>query len=231
MTLFDETLVAFPGERTIYSDLNFLLLQEIVIRVSKKTPFGNVSFYDYYKENFITPLKLTQTLFAPDSSFISRIAPTDSLFQEKINARKPLVHDPTAAIAKGIAGNAGLFSNATQIASLASIFLENGSTQSIRFLMPKTISIFTKKITDRTLGLDTKTSSSSMCGKYFSYSTYGHLGFTGTSFWIDPERKLLVVLLTNRVFPNQTNKLIAKFRPLIHDAIVRAIDPFAKPLN
>jgi len=123
----------------------------------------------------------------------------------------------------GVAGHAGLFASAPDIARFAEIFLRGGEY----LLKPETIALFTRRQdsppgTSRALGWDTPSHPSSS-GLYFSPRSFGHLGYTGTSLWIDPDRQLSVTLLTNRTWPDRRSQAIKQVRPLVHDAIVEAL--------
>jgi CubicO group peptidase (beta-lactamase class C family) len=132
------------------------------------------------------------------------------------------VHDENASVLGGVSAHAGLFASAADLAKFAECMLRGGSP----ILKPETIQLFTKRqppeASSRALGWDTP-SSPSQSGRYFSASAYGHLGYTGTSLWIDPERELSVTLLTNRTWPDRSSQAIKQYRPLIHDAIVEAL--------
>ena len=133
------------------------------------------------------------------------------------------VQDENALVLGGVAGHAGLFSTAEELAIFAQTFLAGGGP----ILRPETISLFTRREsepagTSRTLGWDTP-STPSQSGKYFGVRSYGHLGYTGTSLWIDPDRQLSVTLLTNRTWPDCSNQAIKQVRPMFHDAILEAI--------
>jgi CubicO group peptidase (beta-lactamase class C family) len=131
------------------------------------------------------------------------------------------VHDENATVLGGVAGHAGVFSCATDVALFAQSML-NGN-----LVRPETVSLFTRREThpagsSRALGWDTP-SQPSQSGKYFSPSSFGHLGYTGTSLWIDPGRQLSVTLLTNRTWPDNRNQAIQQVRPAFHDAIIEAL--------
>jgi len=134
------------------------------------------------------------------------------------------VQDENASVLGGVAGHAGLFSTAGDLALFSNAMLHGGKPM----VEPETVSLFTRREsspagTSRALGWDTP-SSPSQSGKYFSPSSYGHLGYTGTSLWIDPERRLSVVLLTNRTWPDCANQAIKQVRPRFHDAVVEALE-------
>ena len=133
------------------------------------------------------------------------------------------VQDENASVLGGVAGHAGLFSNAGNVALFAHAMLRGGNP----ILRSETVSFFTRREsvpadTSRALGWDTP-SSPSQSGKYFGPKSYGHLGYTGTSLWIDPERELSITLLTNRTWPDCSNHAIKQARPKIHDAIIEGV--------
>jgi CubicO group peptidase (beta-lactamase class C family) len=132
------------------------------------------------------------------------------------------VQDENAFILGGVAGHAGLFSTAEDLARFAHAMLQGGRP----ILRPETVALFTHREsapagTSRALGWDTP-STPSQSGKYFGPASYGHLGYTGTSLWIDPDRQLSITLLTNRTWPDCSNQAIKQIRPRFHDAIVEA---------
>jgi CubicO group peptidase (beta-lactamase class C family) len=134
------------------------------------------------------------------------------------------VQDENASVLGGVAGHAGLFATAEDVAIFANTMLSGGQP----ILRPETLSLFTRRETlpagtSRALGWDTP-SSPSQSGKYFSANSFGHLGYTGTSLWIDPERQLSVTLLTNRTWPDCCNEAIKEVRPKFHDAIIEALE-------
>ena len=133
------------------------------------------------------------------------------------------VQDENASVMGGVAPHAGLFSTASDIATFANAML-NGGAPMIR---TETLGLFTRREespagTSRALGWDTP-SSPSQSGKYFSPSSFGHLGYTGTSLWIDPERQISITLLTNRTWPDCSNQAIKEVRPAFHDAVMEAL--------
>ncbi|HQT91647.1 MAG TPA: serine hydrolase, partial [Candidatus Kryptobacter bacterium] len=137
-----------------------------------------------------------------------------------------IVHDENARSLGGVAGHAGLFSTSEDLAVYAQMLLNGGVYDGRRYLKSSTISLFTRKQSDlstRALGWDTKSPEHSSAGKYFSSTSFGHLGFTGTSIWIDPVRKLFVILLTNRVCPTRNNQKDSIVRPIVHDAVIEAL--------
>jgi CubicO group peptidase (beta-lactamase class C family) len=196
----------------VYSCLNFITLRKIVETVSGKT------MDKYYKENFTEPMGLTRTMFCPAGEEKKNCLPTTDSLQG-------IVHDPLARVLEGESGNAGLFSNVTDISKICCLFLNNGVFNGKRYISEATVKYFTKKFdnrSDRALGWDTKAeSNNSSSGSYTSPLAYGHTGYTGTSVWIDPVKKIFVILLTNRVYPDDKVS-VSEVRRAVADAALRA---------
>ena len=215
-----EPLVREPGTQVEYSDLGFILLGEIVERLTGET------LDTFAKREIFQPLGMDRSMFNPPRKLREDIAPTemDSTFRKRLVWGE--VHDENAWAMGGVAGNAGLFSTAGDIAAFAQMILNGGIYGHERLLAYSTIRQFTARQTiggsARTLGWDVPEEPSSS-GRYFSATSFGHTGFTGTSLWIDPERKLFVVLLTNRVNPTRANEKIRQVRPALHDAIFEGL--------
>jgi CubicO group peptidase (beta-lactamase class C family) len=166
---------------------------------------------------------MTHTTFNPGADLKDVIAPTadDRSFRHRIIQGE--VQDENASVLGGVAGHAGLFSTAEDLAIFAHAILNGGYP----FLRAHTVERFSRREstpvgTSRALGWDTP-SSPSQSGKYFSSKAFGHLGYTGTSLWIDPDRQLSVTLLTNRTWPDCQNETIKQVRPTFHDAIIEAL--------
>jgi beta-N-acetylhexosaminidase len=215
-----EPLVREPGTQIEYSDVGFILLGEIIERLTGQ------SLDKFARQNIFAPLGMNDSTFNPPRSLRARIAPTqnDTVYRKRLLRGE--VDDENAWAMGGVAGHAGLFSTAGDIAIFAQMLLNGGIYAHRRLLARATIGRFTerKAIGDsaRTLGWDVPTQPSSS-GAYFSHKSFGHTGFTGTSLWIDPERKLFAVLLTNRVYPTRANEKIRQVRPAVHDAVLEAL--------
>jgi uncharacterized protein YbbC (DUF1343 family)/CubicO group peptidase (beta-lactamase class C family) len=190
-----------PGVRYVYSDINFILLGELVHRLSGQL----VS--DYARQNIFLPLGMKDTQFLPPASLIPRIAPT-----ERLNGGPPLrgvVHDPTARNMGGVAGHAGLFSTAADLARFAQMMLNGGQLDGVRVFSAPTVEKFTEPQSPpdqpilRGLGWDIDSPHSGNRGELFPIGSFGHTGFTGTSIWIDPVSQTYVILLANSVHPTQ----------------------------
>lgn len=194
-----------PGEKFVYSCLNYITLAQIIKIVSGK----NVA--EFAEEYIFRPLGMNSTCFVPPDELKSRCVPT-----EVING-KPLrgvVHDPLARLQGGISGNAGLFSTADDLAVFAQMMLNNGEFRGVRILSPLTIERMTEifprlKFAGRGFGWDLDSDYATVRGDLFGYSSYGHSGYTGTSIWIDPETGTAVIFLTNRVHPDDKGEIIA----------------------
>ena len=169
---------------------------------------------------------MRETLFRPPAGLRPRIPPTEvdpwrgRLIQGE-------VHDENAFALGGVAPHAGLFATAPDLARFAQMLLNGGILDGRRIVSRETVNLFTRRAgipgSDRALGWDTKSAEGSSAGTLFSPDSFGHTGFTGTSIWIDPERQLYVILLTNRVYPTRENNLIREARPAVADAVVRAL--------
>ncbi len=170
---------------------------------------------------------MNNTYFNPPDSVKYKIPPTeiDNFWRNRLIEGE--VHDETSSLLGGVAGHAGLFSTAEDLSKLCQMILDGGEYNGIQTIKSETINLFTKRYSSqstRALGWDTKSATRSSAGNKFSETSFGHTGFTGTSIWIDPERKLFVVFLTNRVYPSRVNKKIINVRPKLHDAVIDAIN-------
>jgi uncharacterized protein YbbC (DUF1343 family) len=205
----EEVPTAPAGTRFVYSDINFFLLGEIVRRISGK-PLDQ-----YTQEHVFTPLGMKDTMFNPPASLIPRIAPTESCTPYGWPCDGPdrrmlrgVVHDPTARRMSGVAGHAGLFSTAADLAIFSRMLLNNGSFRGDRILAPLTVAKMTTPVPAsedrnlRALGWDVDSSYSGNRGELLPIGSFGHTGFTGTSLWIDPITRMFVVFLSNRVHPD-----------------------------
>ena len=208
-----------PGTATVYSDWDLILLQLVIERITGQT------LDTFLAEKVFTPLGMTSTMFNPDSArFWQRVAPTeiDSVRGGLVQGK---VHDENANAMGGVSGHAGLFSSATDLAVFAQMLLNGGEYNGVRIAKPATIARWTapqSSASSRALGWDTPSNNSS-AGRYFSARSFGHTGFTGTSIWIDPERGLFVILLTNRVNPTRDNQRHVPLRRAVADAAQMAI--------
>ena len=193
MALADKPTAA-PGARFVYSDINFILLGEIVRRLSGQTLDA------FARRNIFEPLGMTDSMFQPPASLHDRIAPTEPPL-------RGVVHDPTARFMGGVAGHAGLFSTAADLSRFCEMMLGKGSRQGVRIFSPLTVEKFTTPQSPpdqpilRGFGWDIDSPYSSNRGELFPIGSYGHTGFTGTSVWIDPVSQSYVILLTSSLHP------------------------------
>lgn len=211
-------LEAAPNTRAAYSDIGFILLGSALERLAGE------SLDTFCAREIFGPLSMSGTNFCPPRAQRSSIPPTvdDRDFRHRVVHGE--VNDENASVMGGVAGHAGLFAPAADVARFAECMLAGGSP----ILHPETVALFTKRHdsppnTSRALGWDTP-SEPSQSGQYFSPRSFGHLGYTGTSLWIDPDRRLSVTLLTNRTWPDRASQLIKEVRPRFHDAVVEALE-------
>lgn len=214
----ERPLRATPGESTVYSDWDFVLLQLIIERVTGET------LDRFLARRVFGPLGMTGTGFKPDSSLRRRVAATE--IQEfrggKVHGE---VHDENAWALGGVAGHAGLFSTARDLATFAQMMLNGGAYGEVRVVRPSTVARWTARqepVSSRALGWDTPSPRSS-AGRYFSPRSFGHTGFTGTSIWMDPQRGVFVVLLTNRVNPTRESHSIGPLRRALADLVQESV--------
>ena len=214
---FSVPLKNDPGTHAEYSDIGFILLGLALERIAEE-PLDR-----FCQREGLGPLGMLHTAFRPPAAWKSQIPPAadDQTFRKRIIQGE--VQDENASVMGGVAGHAGVFSTAGDLAVFAHAMLSGGAP----IIRPETLARFTRRETSppgpsRALGWDTP-SSPSQSGNYFSPSSFGHLGYTGTSLWIDPERQLSVTLLTNRTWPDCSNHAIKTVRPRFHDAVVEAL--------
>ena len=216
----EETPTAPPGRRFVYSDIDFLLLGEIAARVAK------VPLDEFARTRIFNPLGMADTMFTPPAALASRIAPTQWCTPSPrevcgLAAAGPtrtstktmlrgVVHDPTARRMGGVAGHAGLFGTASDLAVFCRMLLAGGIYDGARILSPLSVARMTSPATPpgeanvRGLGWDLDSSYSANRGELLPLGSFGHTGYTGTSIWIDPDTKVFVVFLSNRVHPDGT---------------------------
>jgi CubicO group peptidase (beta-lactamase class C family) len=210
-----------PGVRTLYSDLGFILLGQLVERVS------GMPLAAYDSARVFAPLEMRDTRYRPPASWRRRIAPTeqDPWRQRLVRGE---VHDENAFRLDGVAGHAGLFSSGRDLSRLAQLYLRHGVLDGgVRLFDSTTVATFTQAQdparSHRALGWETPTPSNS-AGRRLSPRAFGHTGFTGTSLWMDPGRNLYVLLLSNRVNPTRENRKIGAVRTALADAVVGALE-------
>ncbi len=215
---FTTPLTADPGSRAEYSDIGFIVLGAALERLSGE------SLDRFCPREIFGPLGMSSTAFNPPPEMRAHIPPTvnDRTFRHRIIQGE--VHDENASVLGGVAGHAGVFSTAEDVARFAHAMLNGGHP----ILRRETVSLFTRREgapqgTSRALGWDTP-SHPSQSGKYFSVGSFGHLGYTGTSLWVDPERQLSVTLLTNRTWPDCSSQAIKTVRPKFHDGVIETLE-------
>jgi CubicO group peptidase (beta-lactamase class C family) len=233
---FTTELAADPATRAEYSDIGFIILGIALERLADE-PLDT-----FCQREIFGPLGMSHTTFNPPKSWKDRIVPTvnecgaDTPVRQTPQSPVPMapgtfrgriiqgeVQDENASVLTGVAGHAGLFSTAEDVAIFAHAMLSGGRP----ILRPETVELFTRREptppgTSRALGWDAP-SSPSQSGKYFGPRSFGHLGYTGTSLWIDPDRQLSVTLLTNRTWPDCQNQAIKQVRPAFHNAVIEAL--------
>jgi uncharacterized protein YbbC (DUF1343 family)/CubicO group peptidase (beta-lactamase class C family) len=198
--------IAPPGARFIYSDINFELLGEIVRRLSGQ------SLAEFVHEQIYSPLGMNETEFLPPAALVPRIAPTEYEEENGMPFRGE-VHDPTARYMGGVAGHAGVFTTADDLAKYAQMLLGMGSRDGVRLFAPATVKKFTDPASPadqpilRGLGWDIDSPFSSNRGELFPIGSYGHTGFTGTSLWIDQSTNSFVIFMSNAVHLKRGNSL------------------------
>jgi len=242
---FTTSLSTDPGTHAQYSDLGFIVLGAALERIAGE------SLDAFCQREIFGPLGMVSTTFNPPKESRATISPTaDERTEQERGAparEKPTeavpaeasaaarstfrqriiqgeVQDENASVLGGVAGHAGLFSTAEDLARFAHVLLHEGRP----ILRPETIALFARRqpapaATSRALGWDTP-SSPSQSGTHLGPRSFGHLGYTGTSLWIDPDRQLSITLLTNRIWPDCANQAIRQVRPKFHDAVVEALN-------
>jgi CubicO group peptidase (beta-lactamase class C family) len=217
------TLLAPPGTTYRYSDLSAIVLMQVVERLAAE-PLDR-----FLARRVFGPLTMPSTRFLPPAAWRDRIAPTenDTVFRHRLLVGE--VHDESAARLGGVSGNAGLFSNALDLSRFAALLLNGGAWDTLQLIRAETIAEFTRRQgvvpgSTRALGWDTPSDSGySSAGTKLSRRAFGHTGFTGTSIWLDPERDLFIILLTNRVNPTSANSAILRVRSQVADLVVDAL--------
>lgn len=226
--VFAATPTVPPGTRVVYSDVNAILLGEIVRRAAGE-PLDAFTAREVF-----APLGLHQALFRPPPPLSARIAPTGLWRGHPVAG---VVNDPSAAKLGGVAGHAGLFATAADVARFAQFMLREGALSGGgRLLAAETVRAFTAKAPESAVGPGARAlgwqalptgEQVSSAGTLFGPRSYGHTGWTGTSLWIDPDRDLFVVLLTNRAFAPRTGRsftVLKEVRGRVADAAARASD-------
>jgi uncharacterized protein YbbC (DUF1343 family)/CubicO group peptidase (beta-lactamase class C family) len=220
----EEVPVAPPGRRFIYSDINFFLLADVVARVSRQ-PFDV-----FVRDRLLRPLGMRETMFRPPPQLAGRIAPTEP------GTPRGVVHDPTSRRMDGVAGHAGLFGTAGDLARYCRMLLGRGAIGSARVLAPLSVARMTAPASPagepnvRGLGWDLDSSYSANRGELLPLGSFGHTGFTGTSIWIDPATRVFVIFLSNRLHPDgrgDVTPLRARVATVVASALVDVPAPVA----
>ena len=220
--LVSEPLINPIGRKVIYSDLGFMILEWVVEHVSGKRLdcFASEMIYD--------PLGVDNLFFVDlntDNKWNIPFAATEQCPWRKI-LLSGQVHDENAYVVGGIEGHAGLFGTAAAVYMLVRTLLSSyHGTDSNNLFQTKIVRSFFKRLpkSDKALGFDMPSLKDSSAGHHFSANSVGHLGFSGTSFWMDLDRSIIVVLLTNRIHPSRANMAIKAFRPRLHDAVMQCL--------
>jgi len=195
---------AAPGDKFAYSCLGYITLAHIVHQTTGRT------VAEFAAENVFKPLGMKETGYLPDPKLAERLVPTQVIDGQPLLG---VVHDPLARLQGGVSGNAGLFSTAEDLAVFAQMLLGGGEYKGVRILGPLAVERLTSiyprtAASGRGLGWDLDSGYSSNGGDVFGPAGYGHTGYTGTSVWIDPETKTVVVLLTNSVHPDDKGTVV-----------------------
>jgi serine-type D-Ala-D-Ala carboxypeptidase len=224
----ETALECEPGRCLIYSDVGADILGFVIEAITRE-PLDV-----FVQKRVFDPLTMRETYFRPHWTLRDRIAPTD-LTPPRGYPLRGEVHDENAFALGGVAGHAGLFSTAADLAVFAQMMLNGGEINGVRIMSDSAVRLFTANTSSpgtRALGWDTCGHDGS-CGKYLSQRAYGHTGFTGTSLWIDPEREMFVILLTNRVHAaraRRPSKVIADVRADVADAAALAVRDYGDGL-
>ncbi len=238
---YNDTIIAAIADSKLrkrktylYSCLNFMLIKEAVENIAKE------DLNSFVQDNFFVRLGAVTTTYNPLSKFDkSRIIPTEKDDFLRKQLVQGYVHDEGAAFMGGISGNAGLFSNANDLAKLYQMWLNKGTYGGERYLSEKTCRLFTStKSTSsrRGLGFDKpemRTNKSSPCSSSTPKSVYGHTGFTGTCFWIDPDNDLIYIFLSNRIYDKRTHKglMTLGIRQRIQEEVYKAMRKGQSPIE
>ncbi len=219
--IFNEKLIYEPGTAYKYSDLGMIILGKIIEQISGTT----LDRFCY--QRIFHPLQMASTMFNPPANLLSKIPPTEvDDWRDRIV--HGVVHDENAFALGGVAGHAGLFSNAEDLAVFLQMILNGGEYRNEKIFSLPVLRQFVQRQkiiskSTRALGWDTRSNKGSSSGDYLSQSAFGHTGFTGTSLWIDPEKGLFIILLSNRVHPTRKNREIIKFRPALHNMVMKKL--------
>ena len=211
-----------PAKEYEYSDANMILLQQAIDSINRQ-PIDSFLQRVYYER-----LGMQNTAFRPRERFEEdRLIPTEYDARWRGQLLRGYVHDPTSALLGGVAGNAGLFANAGDLAILFQMLLNGGTYGGERYLSPRTINTFTRtQGAHRGYGFDKQPGGPYIIAESASPRTYGHTGFTGTCVWVDPDEDLIFIFLSNRIHPKANNWKLKqqRIRQRIHQAVYDALD-------
>lgn len=221
---FNKRMNADSTFRYLYSDIGFVLLQQIVENTS------NQPLDQYVQDMFYHPLGMNQTTYNPLNSGVYETIPTEEDHLLRKTLLDGLVHDRNAGVMGGVSGHAGLFANATDLAKYMQMIMDGGEYGGEQYFEAETIKKFTSRPdsdSQRALGWDVPRPKASNCSKYASNQSFGHSGFTGTLVWADPEYDFIYVFLSNRVYPDAKNFKLVKnnTRTKIHDVMYESFLP------
>ena len=225
--IIEEPFAYEPAKGSLYSDLGFMLLEWVIEERTGET------LPEFVEKYFYGPLGLKRTFFGGgEGRFLQGVAKEEFAATEDCPWRKWVlqgeVHDDNAWTVGGYSGHAGLFSTAEEVYVIANMLREHHLGKRSDFFRPETVREFYRrqdivKGSDWALGWDTRALEGSSAGKYFSRDSVGHTGFTGTSIWMDLEKDVIAILLTNRVHPKRDNDKIKQFRPVFHDSVMEEL--------
>jgi len=208
-----------PGEKSLNSDLGFILLFDII---EKLIPG---KFSDFCRNKIFLPMGLKSLQFKPPRNLKNEIPPT-GIGKNGKKIIHGMVSDPLCQVMGGVSGHAGLFGNVLDVVAMGQLFIQKGIYNRQRLFRSSTIEFITHPVnphnSNRAFGWDTPAVNKS-CGKFFSENSIGLNGFTGTSLWIDLQNKIVIAFLSNRIHPEPYNNAILKFRPVLHDLIMKKI--------
>jgi CubicO group peptidase (beta-lactamase class C family) len=224
--ILKDPLAYLPGEEYLYSDLGFMILEWIIEEMTGTT------MRKFLEQSFYQPLSLKRTFLSEDAvtpPFKQEIfaATEDCIWRKKVIQGE--VDDENAWALGGYSGHAGLFGTAREVYVVVNLLREHYLGKRDDYLKPETVkAFFTRQDiargSDWCLGWDSPAKENSSAGRYFSRKSVGHTGFTGTSVWMDLDKDIIVILLTNRVHPTRENEKIKTFRPALHDLVMEELD-------
>jgi CubicO group peptidase (beta-lactamase class C family) len=223
----EEPLIASPGTKSLYSDIGFILLGEVIEKVAQEP------FHRFCDRQLFSPFGFKESAFIRrgrrPTTFRGRSFAATEADSWRGKVIRGSVHDDNAYVMGGVAGHAGLFSTAREVYQMVRLWLDSIAGRG--GLDPALAALFVSRQEGSGipagaswgLGWDTPSSNHSSAGRFFSSSSFGHLGFTGTSIWADRKTDLMVILLTNRVHPSRENREIRLFRPALHDLVYQEV--------